>query len=179
MAKFSSTNQPKIRGKVGRKIIHKDLKAATNLTKSHLEGLLNQHLWMNEKELHSVMISKSVPMISKAIASILTKAIESGDDRRLTFILDRIIGKPKEEIDITAYMVGLKKMTTVDVVDMGAAAIRFLSSKSDDRDDDRDNPKEIPKENVAVLDATGPQERSISTISPSETVEQEETGNIL
>ncbi len=174
MAKFSSTNQPKIRGKVGRKIIHKDLKAATNLTKSHLEGLLNQHLWMNEKELHSVMISKSVPMISKAIASILTKAIESGDDRRLTFILDRIIGKPKEEIDITAYMVGLKKMTTVDVVDMGAAAIRFLSSKSDDRDDDRDN-----EPIVAVFDATGPQEHSISTISPSETVEQEETGNIL
>ena len=129
MALFSKENQPATRNRAGRKIIHKDLKAATNLTKAHLEGLLNQHLWMTEKELHAVLVSKSAPMISKAIASIIMKAVEGGDDRRLTFILDRLIGKPKEEINITAYMQGLKKMTDVQVIDMGSDAIKFLQEK--------------------------------------------------
>lgn len=126
MAKFTADNQPLNKG---RKKLPADLKAANTLTKSKLEGLLNLHLWMTERQLAKVVDDPRSPMISRAIASIITKAIENGDDRRLTFILDRLIGKPKEEIDITAYMVGLKKMTTIDVVDMGAQAIKFLEEK--------------------------------------------------
>jgi len=126
MAKFTADNQPLNKG---RKKLPADLKAANTLTKSKLEGLLNLHLWMTERQLAKVVDDPRSPMISRAIASIITKAIENGDDRRLTFILDRLIGKPKEEIDITAYMVGLQKMTTIDVVDMGAQAIKFLEEE--------------------------------------------------
>tara|TARA_R110000787_G_scaffold249171_1_gene354765 strand:- start:58 stop:441 length:384 start_codon:yes stop_codon:yes gene_type:complete len=126
--RFSKDNQP---ANSGRKKLPRDLAVATSLTKAKLEGLLNLHLWMTEKELEKVVKDAKTPMISKAIASIISKAIENGDDRRLTFILDRLIGKPKEEIDITAYMVGLKKMTTVDVIDMGAEAMKFLKEKGE------------------------------------------------
>ena len=126
--KFSKDNQP---ANKGRKKLPRDLAVANSLTKAKLEGLLNLHLWMTEKELEKVVKDAKTPMISKAIASIITKAIENGDDRRLTFILDRLIGKPKEEIDITAYMVGLKKMTTIDVIDMGAEAMKFLKEKGE------------------------------------------------
>lgn len=127
--KFTKDNQP---ANKGRKKLPRDLAVANSLTKAKLEGLLNLHLWMTEKQLEKVVNDSKTPMISKAIASIITKAIENGDDRRLTFILDRLIGKPKEEIDITAYMVGLKKMTTIDVIDMGAQAMQFLKEKGDD-----------------------------------------------
>ena len=126
--RFSKDNQP---ANSGRKKLPRDLAVATSLTKAKLEGLLNLHLWMTEKELEKVVKDAKTPMISKAIASIISEAIENGDDRRLTFILDRLIGKPKEEIDITAYMVGLKKMTTVDVIDMGAEAMKFLKEKGE------------------------------------------------
>ena len=126
--KFTKDNQP---ANKGRKKLPRDLAVANSLTKAKLEGLLNLHLWMTEKELNKVVKDAKTPMISKAIASIISKAIENGDDRRLTFILDRLIGKPKEEIDITAYMVGLKKMTTIDVIDMGAEAMKFLKEKGE------------------------------------------------
>ena len=126
--KFTKDNQP---ANKGRKRLPRDLAVANSLTKAKLEGLLNLHLWMTEKELNKVVKDAKTPMISKAIASIISKAIENGDDRRLTFILDRLIGKPKEEIDITAYMVGLKKMTTIDVIDMGAEAMKFLKEKGE------------------------------------------------
>jgi len=126
--KFTKDNQP---ANKGRKKLPRDLAVANSLTKAKLEGLLNLHLWMTEKELNKVVKDAKTPMISKAIASIIAKAIENGDDRRLTFILDRLIGKPKEEIDITAYMVGLKKMTTIDVIDMGAEAMKFLKEKGE------------------------------------------------
>ena len=126
--KFTKDNQP---ANKGRKKLPRDLAVANSLTKAKLEGLLNLHLWMTEKELNKVVKDAKTPMISKAIASIIAKAIENGDDRRLTFILDRLIGKPKEEIDITAYMVGLKKMTTIDVIDMGTEAMRYLKEKGE------------------------------------------------
>jgi hypothetical protein len=126
--KFTKDNQP---ANKGRKKLPRDLAVANSLTKAKLEGLLNLHLWMTEKQLEKVVNDSKTPMISKAIASIITKAIENGDDRRLTFILDRLIGKPKEEIDITAYMVGLKKMTTIDVIDMGTEAMRYLKEKGE------------------------------------------------
>lgn len=130
--KFTKDNQP---ANKGRKKLPRDLAVANSLTKAKLEGLLNLHLWMTEKQLEKVVNDSKTPMISKAIASIITKAIENGDDRRLTFILDRLIGKPKEEIDITAYMVGLKKMTTIDVIDMGTEAMKFLKEKASDKAD--------------------------------------------
>ena len=126
--RFSKDNQP---ANSGRKKLPRDLVVATSLTKTKLEGLLNLHLWMTEGELVKVIKDPKTPMLSKTIASIIMKAIENGDDRRLTFILDRLIGKPKEEIDITAYMVGLKKMTTVDVIDMGTEAMKFLKEKGE------------------------------------------------
>lgn len=126
--KFTKDNQP---ANKGRKKLPRDLAVANSLTKAKLEGLLNLHLWMTEKQLEKVVNDSKTPMISKAIASIITKAIENGDDRRLTFILDRLIGKPKEEIDITAYMVGLKKMTTIDVIDMGTEAMKYLKEKGE------------------------------------------------
>lgn len=126
--KFTKDNQP---ANPGRKKLPRDLAVANSLTKAKLEGLLNLHLWMTEKQLEKVVNDSKTPMISKAIASIITKAIENGDDRRLTFILDRLIGKPKEEIDITAYMVGLKKMTTIDVIDMGTEAMKYLKEKGE------------------------------------------------
>jgi len=127
--KFTKDYQPKNKG---RKKLDPDIKAANALTKGTLEGLLNVHLWMNQKQLTKVVTDPKAPMINKTIASIICKAVEGGDDRRLTFILDRLIGKPKEEINITAYMQGLKKMTDIQVIDMGTEAIKFLSKAEED-----------------------------------------------
>jgi len=120
---FSSTNQPKKRG---RKPLPKDLRDARNLTKARLQGMLNKSLWCTQDELTARMKDDETPMIEKMIGSIVYKALVEGDQTRLTFILDRMIGKVKEEIDIKTYSQKLEGLSDQEIVEVGKDAIKLL-----------------------------------------------------
>ncbi len=121
---WSDTNQP---AKRGRKSVPADLRAARSLTKATLEGLINKHLWMTSKQIDKVLEESSrVSMMERMIASIIQKAVIQGDERRLEFILDRLIGKVKDEIDITAYLRKLDGMSDAEVIKLSGPALALL-----------------------------------------------------
>ena len=127
---FTSENQPHPSKRTGGRIPN-DLKKANALTKERLDGLLNKHLWLTKDQAIDLINDPTTPMIELLIASIVDKALIHGDDRRMSFILDRLIGKVKETIDINSYMSNLQKLTESQVIDLGKDAIKFLDGDDD------------------------------------------------
>lgn len=113
-------------------MLPKDLRDARELTKKHLEGLLNKHLWLTKIEAKALVEHPETPLLEVLIASIVDKAVNHGDEKRLDFILNRLIGKVSEQIDINSYMGNLQKMSETQIIDLGKDAIKFLGDKKDE-----------------------------------------------
>lgn len=126
---FSSENQPK---RKGRKPLPEDLRKATRLTKARLEGTINKYLWMSRDELQSKIRRSSTPMLEVIIGQIVWKAAVEGDPKRLDFILDRVIGKVKEQIDITTYLERVSGLSDREIIDVGEEALKLLQGGKDD-----------------------------------------------
>lgn len=77
-----------------------DLKEARKLTKLEFERIVNQYLFEKEIDLQELRTRPGTRMIDLLIASIMDKALVHGDDRRLTFLLDRLIGKVKDHVEV-------------------------------------------------------------------------------
>ena len=84
---------------------------------------------MTKAEAKAIVLNPDTPLIEVLIASIVNKAVHQGDERRLTFILDRLIGKVKDTVDINNYMSRIEKLTEAQVIDLGKDAIKFLGEK--------------------------------------------------
>ena len=120
---FSSTDHPR---NGGRPRLPEDLRAANKLTKERLNGLLNKYLWMSLEDIQAKMECQETPAMEVMIGSIIKRAIIEGDHRRLDFILDRIVGKVREEIDISGFIGKLEDMTEAEVIELSEQAIRYL-----------------------------------------------------
>ncbi len=57
---------------------------------------------MPKNDLQVILKSPNIPMMELMVASIVAKAATGGDHLRLDFILNRIIGKVKDKIEVTA-----------------------------------------------------------------------------
>jgi len=56
---------------------------------------------MTKDELSLAVKKNNTPMLELMLASIIHKAVVMGDQTRLDFILNRLIGKVKEQLEIT------------------------------------------------------------------------------
>jgi hypothetical protein len=102
MAKSETSWKPGESGNPeGRVKLPEDIRTAKKLNKIELERLLNLYLTLSDDEIKARLSTSETPQLEKMIASIVTKAIDHGDQQRLTFILDRLVGKVKDEIDVT------------------------------------------------------------------------------
>lgn len=128
--KFSKEYQP-APGRRNGGPLPKDLRQATQLTKAKLEGLLNKHIWLTRRQAEELIEDPDTPLIELLIANIVDKAMNHGDEKRFSFLLDRLIGKVKDEIDINNYMSNLQKLTESQVIDLGKDAIKFLGDKNE------------------------------------------------
>lgn len=71
------------------------------MNQRELEIILNRHIHKSVEELVSYSANAKNPTIDVLVAKILIQAIKRGDQNRLDFILNRLIGKPKELHDHT------------------------------------------------------------------------------
>ncbi len=78
-----------------------DLKAARQLTRVKLEILINKYLALGKIEILKIMANPETPSIDVMICSIISKAVSHGDEKRLDFILDRLIGKVPKPVELT------------------------------------------------------------------------------
>lgn len=126
---FTKDHQPKAKG---RKPLPSDLKEANKLTKERLRGLINKYLWISNGDLKKIAKDPKAMGIDSLIASIIHRAITTGDHYRLNFILDRMIGKVKEEIDITSYVKKLDELTKEEMIALGREAINYLDKNDEE-----------------------------------------------
>lgn len=59
--------------------------------------MLSEMLDASEEQLEEVLKDRKVPAIKKAIASVIAACIKGGDYQRLEMLLNRTIGKVKDE----------------------------------------------------------------------------------
>lgn len=78
-----------------------DLRQAKKLNRIEMERLLNKYLWITPGETKSIENDPTTSNMEQLVASIVNKAIECGDHARLDFLLNRLIGRVKDEIVVS------------------------------------------------------------------------------
>lgn len=76
-----------------------DIREARKVNKIEFERVLNKYFYSTKPEIDEVVKSKELPIGEMVVAKILKNALSSGDIWRFGFIIDRLIGKPKENRD--------------------------------------------------------------------------------
>lgn len=87
-------------GGPGRPIVPDDIKEARKLTSTEVERILTQLLSMSPSELVQIKQNPKSTMLELMIHSIVVNAVNKGDQQRLDFLLQRVIGKVKEKIEM-------------------------------------------------------------------------------
>ena len=78
--------------------VPEDLKNARKLTKVQFEILINKYLFSPKQVLAAAAQNPDTPVLELLIGSIMHKAVVEGDERRLNFLLDRLLGKVTEKV---------------------------------------------------------------------------------
>lgn len=74
-----------------------ELREARAVNKIEFERILNKYMYLTAPEINTALKSGQLPMLELVVAKILAKAFNEGDQRRLEFVLDRLIGKAPSE----------------------------------------------------------------------------------
>lgn len=83
------------------KTVPQDLRQARKLTKVEIEIILNKYLYLPIGDLMAATQDPMLPTIEALVVSVLIAAIKKGDHDKLNFVLDRLVGKVKENVDHT------------------------------------------------------------------------------
>lgn len=79
----------------------KELKAIRKLTKPELAEIATLIISGNMDEINKVRISPDETPLRKWICSVVSKGIQNGDMGTLNALLDRVVGKVKDEVEVS------------------------------------------------------------------------------
>ena len=88
-----------------------DLTGVTYLTQDHVKRQVSVFLEKPLGELMKIAADPKSPSLQALVAQIIINAHEEGDQARLNFLLDRCVGKVKEERDVN---VRVSQLPTVE-----------------------------------------------------------------
>ena len=63
---------------------------------------MSKYIGMSVEELGEVVKNSKLPVLDMLIARVLATGIQKADQSRFNFILERMIGKVKDEVDVTS-----------------------------------------------------------------------------
>lgn len=86
----------------GRPKLPRELREAMKMTKAQFTELLVKYLSFSLGELLLINKQENTAALDRIVISVITNAIKKGDQQRLDFLMNRIIGKVKDEIDHTS-----------------------------------------------------------------------------
>lgn len=84
----------------GRPKLPEDIKEARKLNQVELERIINKYLAMDREAVKTAISAPGTPMMELMVASIVAQAAQKGDHQRLDFVLNRLVGKVKEQIEV-------------------------------------------------------------------------------
>ncbi len=76
----------------------KELREAMKMNKIIFQKLLTDYLTLPLSNLEAKQKNISTPALDRIVISVIVYAIKKGDERRLDFLMNRIIGKVKDEV---------------------------------------------------------------------------------
>jgi hypothetical protein len=117
----------------GRPKLPEDVKQAKLMNRIELTRLVNRLVRMKRHELAELIKNPDASSMEIMIGTIIVKAAQQGDPTRLSFLLDRLVGKVKNETDLTV----LPKPTVIvrrngDQVILGAKLADELEDEQDE-----------------------------------------------
>jgi hypothetical protein len=80
----------------GRPRVPDEVKEARKLTKVLFEEIVHKFTAMSKQELTAHLQNPNTPTLELMVGMVVKEAIVRGDQTRLNFLLDRIVGKVKE-----------------------------------------------------------------------------------
>lgn len=87
------------KGGKGRLQMPDELRGCKLMNQREVELLLNRHMKKSVKELVKFAQDDKNEVQEVLVARILVEAIRSGDQNRFEFVLNRLLGKPKEVVE--------------------------------------------------------------------------------
>lgn len=86
----------------GRPPLPVDLKEARELNREELERIINRFLYMTKDEVKAYSQAGTATTLELMVIGLIGKAITHGDHHRLGFIAERLIGKVKQPVEVSA-----------------------------------------------------------------------------
>jgi hypothetical protein len=84
----------------GRPPLPQDLKEARALNKEEFERVANKYLYLSEPELWVVKRRQDTPMLDQMVIGLLLMTSTHGCQKRFAFLLDRLLGKLKNTVEV-------------------------------------------------------------------------------
>lgn len=85
----------------GRPALPGDIKEAKKLTHFELQRILTEFLHLDPVALKDRLQAPTATMLEGMVGAIILRAVKEGCATRLNFLFDRIVGKVKDEIEVT------------------------------------------------------------------------------
>jgi hypothetical protein len=99
MAENGGHFKPGHPGGPGRPPLPSDVKEARQMTQSEIELALNKFLLMTPEQLKKAKQDPETMMLDHLIISIMTHGVNKGCDKRADFLMNRLVGKVKQQIE--------------------------------------------------------------------------------
>jgi len=106
-----------------------DLVEVAKLSRNHVKLKFTQFMAYDIEKLESILRDKKRTTFDHMIGRIVLLSIRDGDHRRLEFLLDRLIGKVKEQVEHS-----LPKPTIIENIETKKAEL--IAAKMEAREDD-------------------------------------------
>ncbi len=84
----------------GRPALPEDLNDARRLNKSELERILNESIHLTAEELGARIKAPTTTSLELIVLKIIAAAVNRGDERRLGFLLDRLVGPVPKKVQL-------------------------------------------------------------------------------
>jgi hypothetical protein len=84
----------------GQRIITKELKQAQSLNRADFIECLNKYIKFTKEQIIEALNNKLTPALDLVVLSVLSTSIKHGDERKLAFVLDYLIGKNPDKLQI-------------------------------------------------------------------------------
>lgn len=113
-------------GGPGRPKVDPDLIEARKLTKSEFLNIMTEYLSMRTSTLKRIVKDDEKPVLHMIVGQIALRAIYTGDEKALSFFMDRMVGPaPKEPQDINLNL-NIQALPPERVITLAKDAIKFI-----------------------------------------------------
>ncbi len=106
----------------GRPQLPEDLKQARKLNKAEFERIANKFLFLSPQDARDILEDPTSTMLDHLVASIFVRGVQDGSHQHLEFILNRLIGKVSDKIEVKQKPFVVERLDGTEVV-MGHKAI--------------------------------------------------------